>query len=207
MYTSKEKIRVSKISFASENLTFQKMSLVDHRLIDNAKKVTNKVTSVWTDFKSFVNRGSIIDVAVGLVLANAFGSVVNSFVDNILSPFIGLIASKNLNNAYIPIKCPDNSTVSCSDILLVTRTYPTIEAAQAVGIVTWNYGKFIQEFINFIIKGIVLFISIKAFTAASSRRKKEKAATERECLYCCSMIPIKASKCQFCGSNIDKTDY
>ena len=176
---------------------------INHRLLDGA----NIAKGFWSEFKDFLFKGSIVEVAVGMIIAAAFGAVVNSFIDDILSPVLGLIASKNLNNAYIPIKCPDNSTVSCSDILLVTRTYPTIEAAQAIGIVTWNYGKFIQEFINFIIKGIVLFISIKAFTAASSRRKKEKAATERECLYCCSMIPIKASKCQFCGSNIDKTDY
>lgn len=177
---------------------------VDHRLLDNARKVTQNVSSVWTDFKTFINKGSIVDVAVGLILASAFGSVTNSFVDDILSPIIGLIAAKNLNNAYIPIKCPQQINISCTDVFLVTKTYPTLDAAHAVGIVTWNYGSFIQNVINFIIKSGFLYLIIKGFAVASSLRRKQKAETEKECLFCRQKIHINACKCSFCGSIVDK---
>ena len=173
---------------------------INHRLLDGA----NIAKGFWSEFKDFLFKGSIVEVAVGMIIAAAFGAVVNSFIDDILSPILGLIASKNLNNAYIPIKCPDNSTVSCSDIFMVTKMYPTLESAHAVGIVTWNYGRFVQELINFIIKSSILYVIINGFAAASSLRKREKAATEKECVYCCSKIPINASKCFACGSVIDK---
>ena len=178
---------------------------IDHKLLDNAKKVSTGVSSIWNDFKAFINKGSVVEVAVGLILASSFSAVVNSFVDDILSPIIGLIAANNLNNAYIPIKCPPNLNVSCSEIFIVTQTYPSLEAAHSVGIITWNYGKFFQEGFNFLIKSIMLYLIIKGFVAASSIRKKEKEAIERECLFCCKMIPLKASKCSFCCSVIDKS--
>lgn len=180
------------------------MSQVDHRLLENARKVTTKVSTFWADFKAFVNKGSIVDVAVGLILASAFGAVVNSFVDDILSPIIGLIAAKNLNNAYLPIKCPESLNISCTDIFLVTKTYPTLEMAHAVGIVTWNYGSFIQNLINFLIKSGMLYLIIKGFAIAHSLRSKKTAETQKECLYCLQKIHIKACKCSFCGSVVDK---
>ena len=180
------------------------MSQVDHRLLDNARIVKNNVSDVWADFKKFLNKGSIVDVAVGLILASAFGAVVNSFVDDILSPFIGLMASKNLNNAYLPIKCPESLNISCTDIFLITKTYPTLELAHGVGIVTWNYGNFIQNLINFMIKSGMLYLIIKGLTVASMLRKKEKADTQKDCLYCLQRIHINACKCSFCGSVVDK---
>jgi large conductance mechanosensitive channel len=181
------------------------MSRVDHQLLlENAKKVTNNVSSVWNDFKTFVNKGSIVDVAVGLIMASAFGAVANSFVDDILSPVIGLIAAKNLNNAYLPIKCPEALNISCSDVFLITRTYPTLELAHAVGIVTWNYGNFIQNLINFMIKSAFLYLIIKGIAISHRLRNKEQAKTQKDCLYCLQKIHIKACKCSFCGSVVDK---
>lgn len=178
-----------------------------HRLLDKTKHASKGAFRLWGEFKDFLFKGSIVEVAIGVMIAAAFGAVVNSFIDNMISPFLGLIAAKNLEHAYLPIKCPEGLDVTCTDVFSVTKTYPTVAAAQAAGIVTWNYGSFIEDFLNFIIKGLILFMSVKAISAASFKKTKEKVATERECLYCCAKIPIKALKCGSCGSDIDKSAF
>jgi large conductance mechanosensitive channel len=176
-----------------------------HRLLNSSQRASKGVSRFWGEFKSFLFEGSIVEVAIGVMIAASFGAVVNSFIDNMISPFLGLVAAKNLDHAYLPIKCPDTLEISCTDILSITKTYPTVASAQAAGIVTWNYGAFIEDLLNFLIKGFILFMNVKMIAAASLKKTKEKAATERECFYCCTMIPIKALKCGYCGSDIDKS--
>jgi len=177
----------------------------DHRLFRHAKTASSGLFSIWTEFKNFLFEGSIAEVAIATIIAAAFGAIVSSFIDNMISPFLGLVAAKNLDHAYLPIKCPEALEISCTDIRLITKTYPTVASAQAAGIVTWNYGAFIQDLLNFLIQGFMLFMNVKMIAAASLKKTKEKAATERECFYCCTMIPIKALKCGSCGSDIDKS--
>jgi len=171
------------------------------------KVSSKKVFSIWKEFKKFILERSIFEIAVGTIIAAAFGAIVESFTDNMISPFLGIAAAKNMHNAYLPIKCPEALNIACTDVFLVTSTYPTVADAQAAGIVTWNYGAFIEDFINFLIKGFILFMIVKVIAAASFRKTKEKAATERECLYCCSMIPIKATKCSSCKSLLDQSKF
>jgi large conductance mechanosensitive channel len=190
------------------NFSLKKMSEdYGHRLLESTKKASKGVFSIWKEFKDFLFKGSIVEVTIGVIIAAAFGAIVESFTDNMISPFLGIAAAKNMHNAYLPIKCPEALNIACTDVFLVTSTYPTVADAQAAGIVTWNYGAFIEDFINFLIKGFILFMIVKVIAAASFRKKREKAATERECLYCCSMIPIKALKCSSCGSDIDKSGF
>lgn len=129
------------------------------------------------EFKAFALRGNVMDMAVGVIIGAAFGAIVNSFVDDIINPLIGLFANKDLSG------------------LVAT-----------IGEVEIRYGAFISAIINFLIIAIVLFCMIKVMNKATSIGKKpeeEAAPTEKECPYCMSQIPIKATRCPNCTSTID----
>ncbi|KAF9908086.1 hypothetical protein EC991_010214 [Linnemannia zychae] len=169
-----------------------------------------KNSGVWHDFKEFIQRGNIIDLGVGLVIGGAFSKVLNSFVDDILTPPLGLvIAGSNLENWFIVIKEGDKSKLP----------YHTIEEAQAAGAVTENIGRFIMTAINFLLVAVTLFLII--FTATrfrswrESRRQKkidngdvdatkpdpaEASGATKTCQWCNANVPVAAVKCMYCAS-------
>ena len=136
--------------------------------------------------------------AIGLIIGAAFTSMVNSFVADIISPLIGLMFQVNLGNNYIILRCPENVTLAgnCS-----TSAYATPILANEVGIVSWNYGNFLQVAVNFLLTASVLFFIIKAYSAAFRRTKPEPKT--KECKYCTKDIPIKATRCPECTSGVD----
>ena len=149
------------------------------------------------EFKKFIMKGSILDMAVGLVIGAAFTKIVNSFVDDILMPPIGMILSGiDFSNIFIVIK-------KGADTL---GTYNSIEAARNAGAVVIGVGMFINTIISFIITAISLFIIIKLFNKIQEKsikkEKDDKADKEKICPYCCSTININAVKCPNCTSDL-----
>lgn len=144
------------------------------------------------DFKAFVLRGNVIDMAVGIIVGVAFGAVVSSLVKDVIMPPIGLaLGNVDFSNLFAVLK--EGATPG---------PYPSLAAAQAAGAVTVNYGVFINAIINLVIVAAAVFFLIVRPIAKLQARKKapEAAPTTKECPYCFTAIPIKASRCPNCTS-------
>lgn len=152
--------------------------------------------SLGKDFKEFVMRGNILDLAVGIVIGAAFGTVVKSFVSDILMPPIGMalggVDFKNLFLVIQPGKTPG--------------PYHTMALAEKAGAVTWNYGAFINNVISFLIIAFAVFMLVRYVNKMRARYEKPAAPaapTTRDCPRCCSAIPIKATRCPNCTSELE----
>ncbi|MEO8294610.1 MAG: large conductance mechanosensitive channel protein MscL [Gemmatimonadota bacterium] len=144
------------------------------------------------DFKDFILRGNVVDLAVGVIIGAAFGTIVTSLVNDVIMPPVGLL----LGN------------VDFSDLFLMlkagTKTappYATLADAQAAGAVTINYGIFITRVVSFLIVAFVIFLMVRA---VARMRKREEAAptTTKACPYCLSTIPLGAMRCPQCTSEL-----
>jgi large conductance mechanosensitive channel len=145
------------------------------------------------DFKEFAMRGNVIDMAVGIIIGAAFGGIVNSLVSDMIMPPIGLL----LGN------------IDFSNLFLILREgkvagpYASLAAAKAAGAVSINYGFFINTIISFIIVAFSVFLLVKSI---NKLRRQEEAPppvpTTKECTYCFSSIPIKATRCPHCTSEL-----
>ncbi len=150
----------------------------------------------FDEFKKFIMRGNVIDLAVGVIIGGAFQAIVNSLVNDIVSPVLSL-ATKGVNLA-------DKFIVLTSDEV----AFATVEAAKEAGYATLNYGGFITAIINFLIMAFVIFMLVKTINKVSEigKKKEEEAApaepTTKICPYCQSEISIKATKCPHCTSDI-----
>jgi large conductance mechanosensitive channel len=154
------------------------------------------------DFKAFILRGNVIDLAVGVIIGAAFGKIVTSLVNDILMPLIGLATSNvNYSNMFVLLKSPPSGTV-------VT----TIEEAKALNLPTLNYGLFITEVIDFVIIAFIVFLIIRLFiklskTAESLRQRgkeapAEEAPVDKDCPFCKTKIHIDATRCPHCTSQL-----
>jgi large conductance mechanosensitive channel len=144
------------------------------------------------EFKEFAMRGSVLDMAVGIIIGVAFGAIISSFVADVLMPPIGLLLGKvDFSNLYI--------------LLTAGQTpgpYASLAAAQQAGAVTLNYGTFINKIISFLIVAFALFIVIRAMNRM--KKKTEAAPTTKDCPFCATAIPIAAVRCPHCTSELKK---
>ena len=146
------------------------------------------------DFKKFVMRGSVVDMAIGIVIGASFGGIVKSFVDDVLMPPIGLLLGNvDFSNLFITLK----------EGAKAAGPYASLAAAKTAGAVTLNLGVFINTIISFIIIAFAVFLVIKGI----NRMKREQEAppaepTTRECPFSLSEIPLKASRCPHCTSEL-----
>ena len=146
------------------------------------------------EFKEFVMRGNVLDMAVGVIIGGAFGTIITSLVNDILMPVITLITGGiNFENWFIALD---------------GGTYKTLAEATEAGASTLNYGTFITQVINFLIVAFCIFTVVKAFNKAASLAKKKEepapaAPTTKICPYCKSEINIEATKCPCCTSDLD----
>ena len=144
---------------------------------------------MWKEFKEFILRGSVLDLAIGIIIGAAFGKIVTSFVNDILMPPVGLLLGKvNFANLFINLS---------------GTPYATLADAQAAGAATINYGLFINTILDFIIVAFVIFLVIRQINRM--RAKPAAAPVEpatKECPYCFSVIPIKAVRCPNCTSDL-----
>lgn len=138
------------------------------------------------DFKAFIMRGNVLDLAVAVVIGGAFGSIVNSLVKDLLMPPLGLILGRvNFGDLFISLN---------------GQTYESLKAAQDAGAPTFNYGLFIQAIINFLIIAFAIFLIVRLVNRLQP--PQPAAPTTRECPCCFSNIPLKATRCPHCTSEI-----
>ncbi len=145
------------------------------------------------EFKEFAMRGNVVDMAVGIIIGGAFGTIVKSLVSDVIMPPIGLLlGGVDFSELFLVLK--EGSTPS---------PYVALADAQAAGAVTINYGVFVNSVISFIIVAFAVFMLIK--TLNKLKREEEAPAvepTEKDCPYCFTGIPIKATRCPHCTSEI-----
>lgn len=146
------------------------------------------------EFKEFALRGNVIDMAVGIVIGAAFGAIVKSLVADVIMPPIGLLmGGVDFANLFLLLKAgsPAGPYVSLAD-------------AQAAGAVTVNYGLFINVIISFVIVAFVIFLLIRGINRMQKEEEATVEPTTKECPYCFSTIPIKATRCSYCTSELEK---
>lgn len=153
----------------------------------------SKAKGFGAEFKKFIMRGNVIDLAVGVIVGGAFQAIVKSLVDDVVMPVISL-ATKGIDFA--------NWFVA-----LDGKEYATLEAAQEAGAAVLSYGNFISAILNFLIMAFVVFLLVKGINAISDKTKKEEeeapaAPTTKECPYCKSEIAIEATRCPNCTSQL-----
>ncbi|MGN1204578.1 MAG: large conductance mechanosensitive channel protein MscL [Lachnospiraceae bacterium] len=140
------------------------------------------------EFKKFALRGNMIDLAVGMIIGSAFTGIVNSLVNDIIMPIVSIFTGKvDFTNWFVSL---DGSH------------YATLEAAQAAGAATFNYGSFISNVINFIIMAFVVFMFVKLMNKLSHKEEAPAAPTTKKCPYCQSEISIEATRCPHCTSDL-----
>jgi large conductance mechanosensitive channel len=143
------------------------------------------------EFREFALRGSVIDLAVGIIIGAAFTGVVNSLVNDIIMPPIGmLLGGVNFADLFISLN---------------GQSYPSLEAAQAAGAPVIAYGQFINTIINFLIVAFVIFLIVREINRMRKRGEVPAEQTTKECVYCASTIPIKAIRCPECTSDLVAT--
>lgn len=140
---------------------------------------------MWKDFKNFVMRGNVLDLAVAVVIGAAFGAVVKSLVDDIIMPPIGLLlGSVDFANLFVALD---------------GKAYASLEEAKTAGAATLNYGLFINTIITFLIVAFVVFLIVRAISRLRKEEEPAPAApTTRKCPECLSEIPIEARRCAHC---------
>ncbi len=148
------------------------------------------------EFKEFAMRGNVVDMAVGIIIGGAFGTIVKSMVSDVLMPPIGLLmGGVDFSNLFLTLK--DGATAG---------PYLALADAQAAGAVTINYGVFLNSVVSFLIVAFAVFIVIRNI----NKLKKEEEAppaepTTKECGFCQMTIPIKATKCGHCTAELGKS--
>ena len=126
---------------------------------------------MFKEFKEFAFKGNVVDLAIGLVIGAAFGSIVKSFVDNLISPLVGIFGGK---------AALDGLKIQITSGMAIT------------------YGAFLSAVLNFLIVALVLFLVVKAV----NRFRKEEEATHKDCPFCLTSVPIPATRCPACTSDL-----
>ena len=145
------------------------------------------------EFKEFAMRGNVIDMAVGIIIGAAFGAIVQSLVSDIVMPPIGLLLKEvDFTNLYIILK----------EGAKTAGPYASLASAQAAGAVTINYGVFTNTIIHFIIVAFAVFMLVRSVNRFKKKEEISSELTIKDCPYCLSHIPVKASRCPNCTSQL-----
>jgi len=139
------------------------------------------------EFKEFALRGNVVDMAVGIIIGTAFGKIITSMVNDVLMPPIGVLLGKvDFSNLFVPL----------SD-----QQVESVAKAKEAGIPTINYGLFLNTILDFVIVAFVIFLVVRQM---NKLKKTEPAApaTTKDCPYCLSSIPLKATRCPNCTSEL-----
>ena len=143
---------------------------------------------MFKDFKAFAMKGSVVDLAIGVIIGASFAKIVDSLVNDIIMPPLGLLAGKvDFSNLYFN---------------LGDQVYPTLAAAKAAGAPTLNYGLFINTILNFVIIAFVIFLLVKQINKMKAERQPNLPNT-KNCPRCYTSIDIKATRCPACTSELN----
>jgi large conductance mechanosensitive channel len=142
------------------------------------------------DFKEFAMRGNVVDMAVGIIIGAAFGTIIGTLVSDVLMPPIGLLLGNvDFSNLFLVLK--DGKAAG---------PYTTVAAAKAAGAVTLNYGLFVNAVVNFLIVAFAIFFVVRGMNTL--KKKEEAPPATKDCPHCLSTIPIKATRCGHCTSEL-----
>jgi large conductance mechanosensitive channel len=140
------------------------------------------------EFKSFAFKGSMLDLAVGVIIGAAFGKVITSMVNDLMMPFLGLLLGRvNFSELYITLN---------------GKTFDSLKAAETATAPILYYGRFISTFIDFIIVAFAIFLAVHQI-ARFKKKEEVKQPDSKECPKCLSEIPLKASRCKFCTAELE----
>ncbi len=160
-------------------------------MTERLKNVTTKSKGLAGEFREFIMRGNVLDMAIGVIIGGAFQKIISSLVDDIIMPLISLLTGGiDFNNKFV---------------VLSGGSYDTLEAAKEAGAATLNYGTFITVVINFLLMALVIFLLVKVMNNVSNKFAKEEAeapATTKICPRCKSEINIEATRCPHCTSEL-----
>ena len=146
---------------------------------------------MWKEFKAFVMRGNVMDLAVAVVIGAAFGAVVKSLVDDVIMPPIGILTGGiDFTNKFALLKAGTKTP----------PPYASLAAAKEAGAVTLNYGIFINAIVTFLIVALAVFLVVRAINAMY--RKPVATPTTKPCPFCTTSIPIGATRCPSCTSQL-----
>jgi len=141
---------------------------------------------MFKEFKQFAMRGNVVDLAIGIIIGGAFGKIVTSFVNDIIMPPIGLLLGKvDFSNLFIGLS---------------GKSFATVQEAKAAGAVTLNYGLFINTVLDFTIVAFAVFLLVRQINRL--KRAEEVAPVTKDCPFCFSKIPVKATRCPQCTSEL-----
>jgi large conductance mechanosensitive channel len=143
------------------------------------------------EFKQFAMRGNVVDMAVGIIIGGAFGTIVKSLVDDVIMPPVGLLlGGVDFSDLFITLK--DGA---------MAGPYNTLAAAREAGAVTLSYGLFINSIISFTIVAFAVFMLIKSINKLQPKAPEPEVAATKDCPFCCSKIPLQATRCPNCTSS------
>jgi large conductance mechanosensitive channel len=148
---------------------------------------------MFKEFKEFAMRGNVLDMAIGIIIGAAFGTIVTSLVNDVIMPPIGLLLGNvDFSNIFAVLKEGK-----------IAGPYASVAAAKAAGAVTLNVGVFINTIINFVIVAFAIFLLIRSINRLKRKQEAPAAApTTYECSFCFTTIPIKATRCPNCTSEL-----
>ena len=147
---------------------------------------------MWQDFKAFLMRGNVIDLAVGVIIGAAFGTVVSSLVDDVIMPPIGLaLGGVDFSSLYVLLKAGPKAP----------PPYASLADARAAGAVTVNYGAFINNVVTFLIVALAVFLLVRAISRLY-KRPAPPAPDTKPCPFCAMTIPLAATRCPNCTSQL-----
>ena len=147
---------------------------------------------MWQEFKKFALRGNMLDLAVGLIIGSAFGAIVTSLVKDVIMPPIGLLlGGVDFTNLFALLKAGDPA-----------GPYASLADAQAAGAVSINYGAFINTIVSFVIVALAVFLLVRSVNKLMPAPEPVPAPATRECPYCLSKVPLKATRCPHCTSEL-----
>jgi large conductance mechanosensitive channel len=148
---------------------------------------------MWKEFKEFVVKGNAFDLAVGVIIGAAFSSIVTSLVKDIVMPPVSLLTGGlDFSNKFIVLKAGANGATN----------FATSAEALAAKAITWNYGNFVTLIINFLIVGFSIFLVVRIFNRM--KRGPAQAPSSKDCPACAMSIPIKATRCPHCTSDLSE---
>ena len=147
---------------------------------------------MWKDFKAFIMRGNVMDLAVGVIIGGAFGAIVKSLVDDIIMPPIGMLTGgADFNSHYVLLKAGAKAP----------PPYATPAAAKEVGAVTLNYGSFFGNILTFLIVAAAVYMLVSMMSKLS-KKPAPAAPNTKNCTFCATSIPLAATRCPNCTSQL-----
>lgn len=152
---------------------------------------------MFKEFREFAMRGNVVDMAVGIIIGGAFGTIVKSLVDDVIMPPVGLLLGNvDFANLFVVLKQGTKAA----------PPYTNLAEAHAAGAVTLNYGQFINNVVSFIIVAFAVFLLVRGMNRLQKRLEHhpDPEATTKDCPYCLSTINIKATRCPQCTADLKK---